>query len=665
MDKHFILATAGHVDHGKSSLVKALTGIDPDRLPEEKARGITIDLGFAYLHLSSSSNPDWHFHLGMVDVPGHEDFVKNMVAGVGSVDVALMVVAADDGWMPQTEEHLQILSYLGVTRMVIALTKIDLPGVNLDRVTDSIRQQLHHTPFETASIVPVSAVSLSGIDELKKALASVFSEAPAARDIGKPRLAVDRAFTLLGIGTVVTGTLTGGTFHLGQALLIQPAGKAARIRSIQSHNQSVPSIGPGTRTALNLSDAGVHGHPGVGASHEGVGRGDIVTMAEFGEPVSALDVLLTRSDRVRESRGSAARSLKDGTRVRVHHGSGNWPARVHLSNQKELLAGESAIAQLRFEAPIFAFVNDRFIVRDWPEQATLAGGIVLDDDADPRTLRDVGRQTFLAKCATAVGDPCAWLAAQLEHVGLIRRSGLLSKSGFSAAEIEAAVNRLAGEGKAILVQDFIANPRWWAALRERAMAAVDVAHRAFPDRVGLPLSELRLVVKDSLVFPEATELLLASLLKEGFVQVGTLIKRKTHRPELPSQLQAYGARLRSALALKPFEPPSRNELARDLLTQQALRFLIETGEVVELGFETVMLRDAFVGATELIKAFLGTHRSASVSELRQAVGTSRRIMVPLLERLDRGGVTLRQGDQRVLRSPGTQVSSSSSIRSSD
>src|SRR5271169_2009429 len=181
--QHFILATAGHVDHGKSALVKALTGTDPDRLPEEKARGITIDLGFAHLELPASKSGPPSFLLGIVDVPGHEDFVKNMVAGVGSVDVALMVVAADDGWMPQTEEHLQILSYLGVARMVIALTKIDLPGVNLDGVRDSIRQQLRHTPFETASIIPVSAVSLSGIDELKKALVSVFSEAPAPRDI--------------------------------------------------------------------------------------------------------------------------------------------------------------------------------------------------------------------------------------------------------------------------------------------------------------------------------------------------------------------------------------------------------------------------------------------------------------------------------------------------
>jgi selenocysteine-specific elongation factor len=655
MDKHFILATAGHVDHGKSSLVKALTGIDPDRLPEEKARGITIDLGFAYLHLSSSSDPQSHFHLGMVDVPGHEDFVKNMVAGVGSVDLALLVVAADDGWMPQTEEHLQILSYLGVTRMVIALTKIDLPGVNPAQVSDSIRQQLRHTPFEGASVVPVSTVTLAGIDELKGALVSVLSQAPAPRDIGKPRLAVDRAFTLRGIGTVVTGTLTGGPLQVSQAVLIQPTGKAARVRSIQSHNQNLASIGPGTRTALNLADTGVHGHPGGAASHEGVGRGDIVTLAEFGQPGSALDVLLTRSERLREGRASTARPLKDGTRVRIHLGSGNWAARVQFCNQKELVAGEAALAQLRFETPIFAFVNDRFIVRDWPEQATLAGGIVLDDDAGPQTFRDAGRQAFLAKCAAAVGDPCARLAAQLEQAGLVRRSGLLVKSGFSGAEVEAALSRLAGEAKATLVQGFIANPPWWAALRERAMAAVDAAHRAFPDRVGLPLSELRLVVQDSLPFAEAIELLLASLLKEGFVQVGTLIKRSTHRPELPPQLQACGARLRSALSLKPLEPPSRNELAKDPLAHQALRFLIETGEVVELGSETVILREAFTSATELVKAFLQTHRSATVSELRQAVGTSRRIMVPLLERLDRGGVTVRQGDQRALRSAGKQV----------
>src|SRR5665213_1417949 len=219
--EHFIVATAGHVDHGKSALIKALTGTDPDRLPEEKARGITIDLGFACLELESPNASVAGFFLGIVDVPGHEDFIKNMVAGVGSIDLALFAIAADDGWMPQTEEHLQILSYLGVSHAVVALTKSDL-SQNERAATTAIREQLRHTPFEGAPIVPTSVVTGRGIDQLKVALSSVLANTPPPRNIGKPRLDVDRVFTLPGVGTVVTGTLTGGALSRGQSVVIQP-----------------------------------------------------------------------------------------------------------------------------------------------------------------------------------------------------------------------------------------------------------------------------------------------------------------------------------------------------------------------------------------------------------------------------------------------------------
>src|SRR5690242_1529024 len=230
----FIVATAGHVDHGKSALVRALTGTDPDRLPEEKARGITIELGFAHLRIPSPQN-DMQYLVGIVDVPGHEDFVKNMVAGVGSIDAAMLVVAADDGWMPQTEEHLQILSYLGVTRGVVALSKIDLAADEAAVIAD-IRERLRGSPLHDAPIVPTSIPTSRGIGELKSALSNVLAQTPAHRDIGKPRLAVDRAFGLKGVGTVVTGTLSGGALRRGQAVVIQPGNIAARIRNVQSYN---------------------------------------------------------------------------------------------------------------------------------------------------------------------------------------------------------------------------------------------------------------------------------------------------------------------------------------------------------------------------------------------------------------------------------------------
>src|SRR5215218_423302 len=251
--RSYILATAGHVDHGKSSLVRALTGTDPDRLPEEKARGITIELGFAHLDLES---PGGNVHLGIIDVPGHEDFVKNMVAGVGSIDLALLVVAADDGWMPQTEEHLQILLYLGVKHAVVALTKADLIP-DAAPVTHIVREKLKGTPFAEAAIVPTSIGDARTCDALKAALAAAVVGLAPQPDIGKPRLPVDRAFTLKGVGTVVTGTLTGGSLKRGQAAIVQPSGRPARVRTLHNHNSDVEMIGPGNRAALNLPDVQV------------------------------------------------------------------------------------------------------------------------------------------------------------------------------------------------------------------------------------------------------------------------------------------------------------------------------------------------------------------------------------------------------------------------
>src|SRR6266699_4630161 len=338
MEKHFVLATAGHVDHGKSALVKDLTGIDPDRLPEEKARGISIELGFAQLILPG---PDGQrFHVGIVDVPGHQDFVKNMAAGVGSIDLALLVVAADDGWMPQTEEHLQILIYLGVRRIVVALTKLDLVE-SADAAEEKVRAQLRDTPFEDAAIVRTSITTENGIKELKAQLTREFSALVPQRDIGKPRLAVDRAFILRGIGTIVTGTLVGGTLRRGQPVVVQPAKISARIRAIQNHNREVEEIGPGARTALSLPDLAVARKENT----SGVWRGDVVTLSGFGEASAIADVMLSRSRRL----PLKTRSIKHGTAVRVHHGSANFGGCVFFQSSEELRAGENAIAQICFE----------------------------------------------------------------------------------------------------------------------------------------------------------------------------------------------------------------------------------------------------------------------------------------------------------------------------
>ncbi|HSU69672.1 MAG TPA: selenocysteine-specific translation elongation factor, partial [Tepidisphaeraceae bacterium] len=330
---HYILATAGHVDHGKSALVTALTGMDPDRLPEEKSRGITIELGFAHFDLPSLPSADAAatYRVGLVDVPGHEDFVKNMVAGVGSIDLALLVVAADDGWMPQTEEHLQILSYAGVRRAVVALTKIDLVASD-ENAREQLRQKLAGTALAGAPIVSTSVVKQLGIGDLKLAIANELSRTLPQPDIGKPRLSVDRAFSLRGAGTVVTGTLTGGSLRRGDAVVLQPGATSARVRTIQSYNRDVEQATPGSRVALNLPDL----HPGSSAqTAAAVGRGDVITHADLGRSSDTFDAVVEMS-----SRTPNARPLKEATRVRVHHGSGNFPATVYLLGGPVLLPGE-------------------------------------------------------------------------------------------------------------------------------------------------------------------------------------------------------------------------------------------------------------------------------------------------------------------------------------
>ena len=639
---NYILATAGHVDHGKSALVRVLTGIDPDRLPEEKARGITIDLGFAHLDLAApkSAAPVETYRLGVVDVPGHEDFVKNMVAGVGSIDLALLVVAADDGWMPQTEEHLQILCYMGVSHGVVALTKIDL-AESEESLREQIRRKLEGTPLAEAPIVATSVVTGRGMDDLKAALSQELARTPPQPDIGKPRLAVDRVFTLHGIGTVATGTLTGGTLNRGQAVAVQPGGTPAKIRTLQSYNHEVEQAVPGSRVALNVPDL----HAGeTSRAVASISRGSIVTLPGLGHDTDTLDVLVEVS-----ARSEPARRLKEGTRVRLHHGSGNTPASVYFHGANSISPGQRIPAQLRLEAPIFAFIGDRFILRDWPEQHTLAGGIVLDPHAPRRGFRSEERRQFLQSRAAAGADVAVFVASEIMRAGTAVKTSLLVESRFSAARIADALERLIADGSVAALGEKVAGAPWWGSIRTRAIEAIDAEHRKRPEEAGMRLVDLRhALFKDSPqsdVFDE----LVADLCRRGCVKSGVSIRRVDHRPVLPPRLQPAGARLRAALAAKPLEPPSRKELTPDALAQQALRFLLQTGEAVEIGDDVVLHAAHYQRAVETVRTFLRTRGSATVSELKQALNTSRRIMVPLAEKLDRDGITLRKGDMRVLR----------------
>ena len=624
--KNFIFATAGHVDHGKSALVKALTGTDPDRLPEEKARGITIDLGFAELNLNGSNKEK--IHAGIVDVPGHEDFVRNMIAGVGSIDLALLVVAADDGWMPQTEEHLQILIYLGVKRIVVALTKCDLGKI--ENVTAQIRKELQDTPFANSQIVPTSTRTGDGIENLKSALASEFANSSTPHDIGKPRLFVDRAFTLRGIGTVVTGTLTGGSLHAGDSVFVQPRNHSARIRSLQTHGRNVDLAQPGMRTAINLPDLEIG---------PAVKRGDVITDKEF-EASSTIDVFLMRSARLQHTA-----PIKSGTSAYVHHGTTRVAAKIIFAATDSLAVGQNAIAQLRFQASLLSFVGDRLIIRDPSEQHTIAGGVVLNVDCN--SFRRSHERELLASRAVAPDDVGLAVWTEISCQRIIQPSQFLERSRFGAAEISACLKRLSEHGEIFLSDKVGAKMVVWRELRARAAELINAHHKRHPERRGLELNDLRIGLKSP--SPEVFDALIVYLCQGEFVRAGSTIAKRTHQASLPPELNAAAEKIQAALKAKPFDPPSSKDFLKDERLRPALKFLIEQGEIIEISDDIVLIRDSFDQMRATISDFISAKGPATASQLREKIGTSRRVIIPFLEYLDRVGVTQRSGDLRTLR----------------
>ena len=627
IEKNFILATAGHVDHGKSALIKALTGTDPDRLPEEKARGITIDLGFAHLRLSSLQplNPST-FSIGLIDVPGHEDFVRNMIAGIGSIDLALLVVAANEGWKPQTEEHLQILTYLGVKRLIVALTKNDLADTH--QVVDQIRAKLVETPFANARTVCTSVIAGVGLEELKSALIEEFSALPAPRDIAKPRLFVDRAFSLRGIGTVVTGTLIDGTLQSGDSVVVQPQNLSTRIRSLQSHGQNVEMAWPGTRTAINLPDLQ------IGTD---VKRGDVITTGQF-EPTTTLDVLLVRS-----VRSPSAAPFKSGTSAYVHHGTTRTLARMIFPETDSLAAGKTVFARLGLQAPLLAFIGDRLIMRDASERHTIAGGIVLNLDG----CQSSEQRALLASRAVAPDDVALAVWTEIARGRIADPSRFLECSRFSRSDIAGALKRLADHGDIFLTENVVAKMLVWRELRERAAELIDIAHKKHPERRGLELNELRAELKK--ISPTIFDALIFDLCRKDFVRTGAMISRGSHHASLSAELKPAAEKIRAALGARPFDPPGRKEVAKDAATEKALKFMTDQGEVIEISDEIVLLRSSLDQMQTTVSDFILANGPSTASQLREKLESSRRVIIPFLEYLDRIGLTERAGDVRKLR----------------
>ena len=639
--RHYIAATAGHIDHGKSALVRALTGVDPDRLAEEKRRGITIELGFAHLNLPVPGQ-DLNLRVGIVDVPGHEDFVKNMVAGVGAVDLAILAVAANEGWMPQTEEHLQIVEYLGARARVVALTKADLLPEPGPRIAE-IRRMAAGSGFADCPIVPVSAARNRGLEELRREMTAQLAPLPPAA-AGTPRLAVDRAFTIAGAGIVVTGTLSGGALRRGQEVALWPGGDRARIRGVESFNRSADRVGPATRVALNLAPAR------SARGGRAIRRGDVVTIPQAAGGGTRCDLRLTRSARGAGNRPTPL--LRDGARVRLHHGTANLAAAVRLEPARAksgLAAGAEALARVQLEEQRPFLIGDRVVLRDWSQRFTLAGGVVLDP-APRIPLRHAAQRSLLNAVARAPHRIGTVLRARAAAAGAVDLTAVGRLHPATDQELRQTAGALAREGALQVFGAVAVDAAWFARQVDAAAQAIAAELQRHPQRAGAPIASLRAAPAggDPGTAGAVLNAVLAALQRRGYQRTGSAIRPPGHAAALPAGLERAAASLRAALAANPLAPPGRGQLTAERDGRTVLEYLLSNGEVVALSSEVVLAAGVYRQARAAVVDYLRRHRRGTTSALRTAVGTNRRVIVPLLEQLDRAGVTLRTGNERRL-----------------
>ena len=628
-----IVGTAGHIDHGKTALVKALTGVDADRLPEEKARGITIDLGYAYTPLPGGDV------LGFVDVPGHERLVHNMLAGATGIDFALLVVAADDGPMPQTREHLQILDLLGLTRAAVALTKID--AVSPERIEAALgetRTLLAGSGLREAPIFPVSSVTGQGVAALRAHL-EASARALGARDArGHFRLAVDRCFTLKGAGTVVTGTVFSGTVQVGDELLLSPPGIAVRVRSIHAQDRPAHQGITGQRCALNLA--------GPGFEKAFVERGHWVVESAVHAPVQHLDVRLRLL-------ASEPRALKPWTPVHFHLGAVDVTARVSPLESDSLQPGDSGLAQVILERPIGALAADRFVIRDQSATRVMGGGSVLDP-FPPRRGRRMSQRLQLLR-AWETEDARAALAAALEA----------SRLGVDLRRFAQAWNLRGREVQALCdglglrrVEDGAGawgfSAQAWSQLRNALLGAISAEHERAPDMIGVGRERLRRLAAPA-VAPSACDAALAELLREGHVvQSGVWLQRPDHQIRLMPGEEKLWAQVHPLLEATLFHPPRVRDLAQALRVEeeamrQLLRRLSRLGEVYPVAHDHYFTRRAVTELARLVCDLNEAPGAVTAARFRDRIGSGRKLAIQILEFFDRVGFTRRVGDTHVLR----------------
>ncbi len=634
--KKIILGTAGHIDHGKTSLIKAVTGINTDRLKEEQERGITIELGFASIDLPSGQ------HVGIVDVPGHEKFVKNMVAGATGIDVVVMVIAADEGVMPQTREHLEICSLLGVKYGFVALTKIDMVDEEwLDLVTEDVIEYVRGTFLEDAPVVPVSSATGQGISEFVKTLDEYCAKVPGRSSAGLFRLPVDRVFTMKGFGTVITGTLISGSVSVGETISVYPTGIASKVRGIQMHNQSVNTAEAGMRTAINFQ----------GLEKTVIDRGDVLSTPGALIPSYMVDVSI-------QYLKSNKKAVKNRARVRFHAGTSEIPGLLILLDRDKLEPGDSTVAQIRLDAPVCLVKEDRYVLRSYSPVRTIGGGEILNPAPakhkrnrpevveNLENLREAAPEESVVLCVRDAGFPGVSFAA------------LKVVTNTSEKQLDNTLQQLLTRREIMVVdketrtcihRDSV------DALKKQSVEILEKYHEANPLKTGMPGEELKSRLPD-IVGAKLYTLLFNLLIKEGtIVREEESVRLASHRVSLREDQSAVKDKLLDIYGKSGLTPPNFKDLPEQTnvgpsVVKDVLMHLVKDGKILKVNEDLYFDAQTMEDLKKRLVEYLRANEEISTPEFKNMTGASRKYVIPLIEYFDSKNVTIRIGDIRKLRS---------------
>ena len=630
-----IVGTAGHVDHGKSTLISALTGTNPDRLKEEIEREMTIDLGFASMVLPGGET------IGIIDVPGHRDFVGNMLSGIGGIDAVLLVIAANEGVSAQTREHLAILDLLEISRGLIVLTKCDLVKDRewLELVELEAQELVEGTSLENAPVLRVSAQTGEGLDELKLKLAELLAEIPAKRDLSRPRLPVDRVFTLSGFGTVVTGTLLDGSFSLGDEVVCLPGGKTGRIRGLQNHNRKLQKVTPGYRTAINLNNL----------STEDINRGDVIALPGTITPTTRLDASIRL---IRD----AIVEVRHNMILKVFAGASETQARLRLLGVETLAPGEEGFVQLELEEPLVVVRGDHYVLRLPSPAATIGGGVILDTQPT-RRYRRFDEVTLTRLEQLRVGKRADLVMQALDRLTVTTLSALTTYTSLPVSELESQLTELVDTGEVIFLtrhpnaaKTILISRQNWHSVSKKILETITEFHLSNPLKAGISREQLRSGLK---LTQDQFDLVLGMLSQQDVLRErGTLVWTASHTILLTPQQEAQSASFLSKFKESPFSPPdvaeAETEIGIDLLEGLiAMDRLVRVSDAVLFLPETIGVMKSWVQEAVQAKG------SVSLGQFRDHFQTSRKYAAAFLEYLDSIGYTLRKGDVRVLRTTNT------------